>query len=294
MVKLKYIIQAISKSYSHKPHLQDLPYDLRSTNPDELQERIDAIDERLKKEEEELQEKYDSNLKLNDEIRNLGDENEKLKNENRKIKGENNKYSIINKKWNAHFDKVKKNQIKDAKNIKEDYEKLKKASDDTDFSDLDFEMDTLVNKLSKYPYLPVYYADEKTKPLQGVNYIEERLNPMINTIQKMNTPESKQVATKLEDYRDKYNMNGDTPYTKEYEKLESQESDTWYITYSANKTKINKNNKQIVQNSNLIDKKVNELKNNSKDIKLAESRVEDYKEQKEKTEQRKAEVENNS
>ena len=54
-MKLEYIIKTIEKelekSYSHKPHLADLPYDRRSTNPDELQERIDEIDNRLKKEE---------------------------------------------------------------------------------------------------------------------------------------------------------------------------------------------------------------------------------------------------
>ena len=39
--------ETINKSYSHKPHLANLPHDRRTNDPDKLQERIDAIDERL-------------------------------------------------------------------------------------------------------------------------------------------------------------------------------------------------------------------------------------------------------
>ena len=38
----------ITKTYSHKPHLQDLPYDLRVQDPKLLQERIDACDDKIK------------------------------------------------------------------------------------------------------------------------------------------------------------------------------------------------------------------------------------------------------
>lgn len=58
MVKYKTILKIIekelTKSYSHKPHLADLPYDRRSNNPDELQERIDEIDRRLKDVEKDM------------------------------------------------------------------------------------------------------------------------------------------------------------------------------------------------------------------------------------------------
>lgn len=48
IVPYKYFIQALEKSYSHKPHLADLPYDRRSNNLEELQARIDEIDDRIK------------------------------------------------------------------------------------------------------------------------------------------------------------------------------------------------------------------------------------------------------
>ena len=42
------------KSYSHKPHLAELPHDRRTNDPELLQERIDAIDEALKDVEDEI------------------------------------------------------------------------------------------------------------------------------------------------------------------------------------------------------------------------------------------------
>lgn len=38
----------MGKSYSHKPHLADLPHDRRSNDPEELQERLDEINTRIK------------------------------------------------------------------------------------------------------------------------------------------------------------------------------------------------------------------------------------------------------
>ena len=50
----KYIVD--SKSYSHKPHLGSLPHDRRTNDPDLLQERIDACDEKIKQTEKEIKE----------------------------------------------------------------------------------------------------------------------------------------------------------------------------------------------------------------------------------------------
>lgn len=290
MVKFRYIIQAITKSYSHKPHLQDLPHDLRSTNPEELQERIDAIDERVEKEKEFLQEKYDANIKLNDEIRKLGDINKELEEKNKKLKTENKRYEKFGKELFNHFEKVSRNSQKDANEISNDYENLKKNTD-ADFSEIDSEINNFVNNISKEGYLPWNYEDEKTKPLQSVIYINDRFNPMIENIKSINTPEANQLATKLEKYKDNYNPRGNNNNTKELEKIENKESDTWYISQGANNTKIRSNNKTIEQNNKEINEKLNEIKSNAKDIKYSESRLEDYKDQRAKTEQRKEEVE---
>lgn len=57
MVKYENIIKAIDdycKSYSHKPHLGSLPHDRRTSDPELLQERIDAIDERVADNDKEI------------------------------------------------------------------------------------------------------------------------------------------------------------------------------------------------------------------------------------------------
>ena len=55
MVKYKHIIEAIdnyNKTYSHKPHLDSLPYDLTTKDPKKLKERLKEIDKRIEDTEE--------------------------------------------------------------------------------------------------------------------------------------------------------------------------------------------------------------------------------------------------
>ena len=54
MVKLKYFIKALEKSYSHAPHLQDLPGDLNTRDPEILKARKQELNERIKSLEKEL------------------------------------------------------------------------------------------------------------------------------------------------------------------------------------------------------------------------------------------------
>ena len=64
---IKSINNELGKSYSHKPHLAELPHDRRSTDPDELQERIDACDEKIKETEQKIKEMEDAS-KYNEKI----------------------------------------------------------------------------------------------------------------------------------------------------------------------------------------------------------------------------------
>lgn len=53
--QFKHIIMAMEKSYSHKPHLAELPHDRRTHDPEKLQERIDAIHEKLEEINDEIE-----------------------------------------------------------------------------------------------------------------------------------------------------------------------------------------------------------------------------------------------
>ena len=118
-----------SKSYSHKPYLADLPYDRRSTNPEELQERIDEIDKRVDENKEKIElatrekDRFASLIEQQKEdIRKAEEENEKLK----PIVGEN-------------FDKCREN-IEDASMEWGDFMKeIEPAKENNDDYDADFE-----------------------------------------------------------------------------------------------------------------------------------------------------------
>lgn len=279
MVKFKYIIQAITKSYSHKPHLQDLPYDLRSNNIDELQERLDVINEKIDEETEYIKKQEKNNLQLNKEIQSINKETDKLEEENLK-------YEKIQRNIDAHYNLVEKSSWKDGNEIRKKYIKLKETAKDADFSKIDNPIDTFLFDITREGYLPVNYTDINTGPLKSVNYTNDRLNPLIENIRKINTPEAKELATSLEEYREKYNPQGNNQFTEKLKEIEEIDNEKWYMTYDNNITKIGENNLSV-------NEKVLEIKSNAKNIKLAEGRKKDYKGQKKRTEQRINEIKNN-
>ena len=85
MPKIKYIIQAIEKSYSHKPHLGSLPHDRRTSDPELLQERIDAIDERMEDNDKEIRKLEKERKELLNQHQDINDEIEEKEKEITKL-----------------------------------------------------------------------------------------------------------------------------------------------------------------------------------------------------------------
>ena len=90
-MKTKYILQTIQKyteekSYSHKPHLADLPHDRRTNDPELLQERLDAIDDALKDNKNKLDAEYEVQKECNDKIKELDDKNKEWENQIQQMK----------------------------------------------------------------------------------------------------------------------------------------------------------------------------------------------------------------
>ena len=67
MVQYKYILEAIEKSYSHKPHLAGLPYDLNTNDPEKLKERLKACKRGLKEAKQDLKDMQE-NLEFNESL----------------------------------------------------------------------------------------------------------------------------------------------------------------------------------------------------------------------------------
>lgn len=91
----------LQKSYSHKPHLQSLPHDRRTNDPELLQERIDEIDRRLEEHDEKVYWAEAEAKNLEFDKRELEQSNERIGKEIQKIDKEidkENKNIETNKK----------------------------------------------------------------------------------------------------------------------------------------------------------------------------------------------------
>ncbi len=76
-----------------------------------------------------------------------------------------------------------------------------------------------------------------------------------------------------------------------YDNKESEENYGWFRNYEENQRKIEENNKKIDENNKLINEKLMELRANEEYIKSAKARIEDYKEERKRVEQRIKELE---
>lgn len=286
MVQYKYIIQAIEKSYSHKPHLAELPYDLNTNNVDKLKERLRACNRELRDAQSDLKYAKENVEMMNDNINEI-EENEKIfKADIKKMEEENAQIRETIGKVYDHFEDVTMMTEEDGWQIKKQYEKLQQSSPDTDFSDIDENMKEFIDEVSLLGYIPdTYPKDDSIRPQY---YIETKLNPMIDKLKKIDSPEAQKLATQMENYIDKYDMGKDTPLTQELKKIEEEGnlSDIWYITEE-------KNNKEIGKITNTIDKEnerkegiIEKRKDEQKLIRKLETKVNDFKTHKDKIQEK--------
>ena len=183
------------KSYSHKPYLASLPYDLNTNDPDKLKERMYACNEGLKQAQQELKELQ----KFKENVKKVGQYNNKVKEESKK------QLHYINDCWNR------------VSNLAMEY-------DDPDELDWYGEMETFIKEMNsnegfinneiadKYEAVygisetdPEHYADQesgypKWGPLHGFEtYLDDR-----ESLEKYVT-----------NYLQNFNIDGNSEYAKE-------------------------------------------------------------------------------
>ena len=147
-------------------------------------------------------------------------------------------------------------------------------------------MKEFIDEVSLLGYIPdTYPKDDSIRPQY---YIETKLNPMIDKLKKIDSPEAQKLATQMENYIDKYDMGKDTPLTQELKKIEEDGnlSDIWYITEE-------RNNKEIGKITNTIDKEnerkegiIERRKDEQKLIRKLETKVNDFKTHKDKIQEK--------
>lgn len=297
MAKIEYIIKAINdymeeKSYSHKPHLQNLPYDLNTNDPKKLKERLKACNRELRDAQSELKNNKEMGAMIEDNIKEYEDTINNLKETNKELIKENKEVFAKVEEINNHFEDVSILSEDDGWKIKKQYDKVKETSD-ADFSDIEDNMIEFIDEVSLLGYLPdTYPKDDRIYPTR---YIDDKLNPMIDRLKQVDSPEAQKLASQMEDYRDKYNVGADTPLSRELDEISSGISDIYDVEVNRNNQEIEKHN-QTIEN---IDGKLNgedglydrqKLVNHN--IRTGETKVNDLKEHKEKIKEKIDKVEN--
>ena len=141
---LKIIEKELTKSYSHKPHLANLPHDRRTNDLGKLQERLDEINRRVK----EVDESIDENKKeLNTLTKRL---------RNKKIERQNN------------TKKIKHNEETFDENLQEDYNRWKEFKEGYDKGS--YTQSWWNENFAKYVHDKINRLDERIEKMKTVSY----------------------------------------------------------------------------------------------------------------------------
>lgn len=125
MVQYKYILEAIEKSYSHKPHLAGLPYDLNTNDPEKLKERLKANNKALREAKKDLKNAEEMDEMMEQNIKDIDNETELRNEEIQKLTEENNRITEAKSKIYDHFEDVTMMTEEDGWEIKKQYDKMK-------------------------------------------------------------------------------------------------------------------------------------------------------------------------
>lgn len=277
---LEYFIRAVStyyKSYSHKPHLGALPHDLHTNDPEKLKERLRACNRELKNAQSELKDAREMDKMMEDNIKEI-EENEKVfKKDIEKLQEANDKINSTMDEIYGHFEDVTMLTEDDGWEIKKQYDKVKETMPDADFSEIEDTMNEFIDEVSLLGYIPdTYPKDDSIKP---VKYIEDKLEPLIDDVRSLGTPEAVQLADQMEAYKNNYDISKDTPLTQELTNI--QDKNDWSDLWDRD---LQNNEKQIKDITNTIEKE-NERKEgikerqkeNRREMGKLETKVNDFK-----------------
>lgn len=254
------------KSYSHKPHLGSLPHDRRATDPELLQERMDACDERIKENNEKIKDFNKEKEALLSSTEELEKANEKLAKENEKLTEQNKKdYEEFQKSIDEGFDEFENflDEVEGALNTESD-------EDNKDHLDNIFDVGEDTKKTLQYYYL--YYTDD----MENVFYDE---------IGKGVISELNEVEDNIEWCTDEAEAYVGSNFISISAAVDSAES------IEENVQKIDDNEFDIEKNNYKIDGFTEQLKGIDKNIQKMENENKDYLDEKDRTKQRKEQYE---
>ena len=284
------------KSYSHKPHLGSLPYDLNTNDPKKLKERLKENNKRLREARRNYIDAVENNDMMENNIKEI-EENEKIfKEEIQKMEEENARISETREKIHDHFEDVTMMTEEDGWEIKKTYDELKKYSLSSEITDeMDEVMNEFIDEVSLLGYIPDTYP--KDDSISAKTYIDSKFNPLIEKFLTIAGEHSSlddpakdsnefvatcdRIVDQMEKYRDNYSIDKDTPLTKELKKIEDDGKlpDTWYMTEQKNNKKIKEINETIDKENERKEGIKERQKENRREMGKLATRVNDHEDQ---------------
>lgn len=277
---LEYFIRAVStyyKSYSHKPHLGALPYDLHTNDPEKLKERLRACNRELKNAQSELKDAREMDKMMEDNIKEI-EENEKvLKDEIKNMEEQNAQINETIHKVYDHFEDVTMMTENDGWEIKKLYDKWKENQSGYDISSIDEKMKYFIDDISLQGYYPNGYRTEMTNLVEEFYSYGDRLawDNKTDDFPELN----EQLRNKMLEYRDKYDISKNTPLTQELNRIEKEGnlSDKWDMVEQRNNKEIKRRNELIEKENERKEGIKERQKENRREMGKLETKVNDFK-----------------
>lgn len=245
------------KSYSHKPHLAKLPYDLNTNDVDKLKERLDACNEGLK----ESQEKLEQLQNLKKDIENVEQYRDEIKEESKK------QLERIKQKWESvQYDDYYSEDIEefveeymdDFINDMENNEGFITQTDANIHSTLVEELDYAI---------PSYADDESGYPSWG------RLHGFENFVE-----DHDRLERYIREYLNDFNIDGNSDYAKEMKARLDKLPNDWEEQNKTLNREIGKAETRVndyKEHGRKIRDKMNKLGTDSRLVEIPDGRIVD-------------------
>ena len=196
-------LEYYKKSYSHKPHLAGLPYDLNTNDPDKLKERLKACEDGLKEAEKELK-----------DLQDFKDNVESVEQYNKEIQ----------EKSEASLDKIKEwyEKVKNNPEYSEDIEEFVESEMDSFIEDMESNTGFITQAdVRKYDYM-LHLLDYALPDYADENYGYPSRKDFDRFAEDHDT-----LEYYVRQYLSDYNIHGDSDYAKEMQKRTDNLPNDW-------------------------------------------------------------------
>ena len=263
------------KSYSHKPHLALLPYDLNTNDPKKLKERLRAIRGELRDHKRQLKQEEENERLWKEDL-------DKWKKERAELQDKYDKGAEIRDEIKDHFKKTREQASEDNKKVQQLYKDFMKydrfidQNGEVDIEELESFMGWKFNGHEISAYMP-------NKTVDNVNRMADNLEKILNSTPREDSDDydnwqadGMDLVNSMRDYAKDYSLTGDGENTSKLTELVKRDGYLSSEDMADLKDEINEQDYYINDAEQV-------LKEIPKDKKKIETKINDFKEQEQRT-----------